>query len=97
MTSQSLEGRSGFPDFEMLDAKIALALNKIVSDVHFRRRVSVEGRRAQNYDRFSRGRQIVHMIYEHLRATGAYEAVQGLSDLSNLRLHEDDIQDFDTR
>ena len=37
------------------------------------------------------------MIYEHLRATVAYEAVQGLSDLFKRRLQNDDVQDFDVR
>ena len=37
------------------------------------------------------------MIYEQFRATGAKEAVQGLSDLFNVRLQKDDVQDFDTR
>ena len=37
------------------------------------------------------------MIYEHFRATGAYEAVQCLSDLLKKRLHNDDVQDLDTR
>ena len=37
------------------------------------------------------------MIYEHFRATGAYDVVQGLSDLNNIRLQNDDVQDFDTR
>ena len=32
-------------------------------------------------DRFFRGRQIKHMIHEYFSATGAYEAVQGLSTL----------------
>ena len=35
------------------------------------------------------------MIYEHFRATGAYEAVQRLSYLFIIRLHNDDVQDFD--
>ena len=65
--------------------------------VHFRRRVSVEEQRAQKYDRFLRGRQIAYMIYEHCRATGAYEAVQGVSDFINIRLENDDFQDFDVR
>ena len=47
-------------------------------------------------DRFLRGRQIAYMVYEHFRATGATEAVQGLSDLFNKRLQNDDVQDFDT-
>ena len=37
------------------------------------------------------------MIHDYFRATGAYDAAQGLSDLFNMHLHEDDIQDFDTR
>ena len=37
------------------------------------------------------------MIYEHFRAIGAYDAVQGLSDLFNIRLQNDDVQDFDLR
>ena len=65
----------------MLDAMIASALIKIISNPHFRRRVSVEEQRAQKYDRFFilRGRQIAYMIYEHFGATGAYEAVQSLT------------------
>ena len=56
---------------EMLDAKIALALNKLLTSVHFGIRVSVEEQRAQKDDRFLRGRQIAYMIYEHFRATRA--------------------------
>ena len=37
------------------------------------------------------------MIYDHFRATGAHDAAHDLSDLFNIYLHEDDIQDFDTR
>ena len=37
------------------------------------------------------------MTYEHSRATRAYDAAQGLSDLFNVRLQNDDVQDFDTR
>ena len=37
------------------------------------------------------------MIYEHFRATRAYGAVQGLSDLFNIFSQDGDVQDFDTR
>ena len=37
------------------------------------------------------------MICEHFRATGAYEAVPGLSDLFKIHLQNDDDQDFDVR
>ena len=49
LTSQSIEGKS-FPDFEMLDARIASALRKIIFNTSFRRRVSVEEQRAQKYN-----------------------------------------------
>ena len=82
----------------MLDAMIASALQKLLDrHVHFRRRVSVEEQRAQKYDRFLRGRQIAYLIYERFRATGACEAVQGLSDLFRKRLQNDDVQEFDVR
>ena len=97
LTSQSITGRRDFPDCEMLDAKIASALKKIITSVHFRRRVSVEEQRAQTYDRFLQGRQIAYMICEHFRATGACEAVQGPSDLFNIRSQNDNVQDFDVR
>ena len=35
------------PDFEVLDAKIASALNRIIHNSHFKRRVSLEERKAK--------------------------------------------------
>ena len=37
------------------------------------------------------------MIYEYFRATGAYEAVQGLADFFTVSSQNDDAQDFDVR
>ena len=96
MTSRSIVGRTEFTDYDLLDAMNASALKKLLDrHVYFRRRVSVEEQRAQRYDRFLRGSQIAHMIYEHFRANGAYEAVQGLSDLCNTSSQNDDVEDFD--
>ena len=98
MTSRSVTGRTDFPYFDMLYAMIASALERLLDKhVRFRKRVSVEEQRAQKHDRFLRGRQIAYMIHEHFRATGAFEAVQGLSDLFNIRLQNDDVQDVDVR
>ena len=36
MTSRSITGRTNFPDYDMLDAKIASALEKLLAHVHFR-------------------------------------------------------------
>ena len=86
VTSRSILARNDFPDYDMLDAMIASALKRLLDKhVHFRKRGSVEEQRAQKYDRFLRGRQIAFMIHEHFRATGAHDAVQGLSELFNKR------------
>ena len=89
--------RRDFPDCDVLDAMIASALKKLLTHVHFRKRLSVEEQRAQKDDRFLRGMQIAYMIYEHFRATGASEAVQGLSDLFRIRLQNQNAQDYDVR
>ena len=81
----------------MLHAKIASALRKLLTHAPFRKRVSVEEQRAQKDDRFLRGRHIAYVICEHFRATGACEALQGRSNLFNIRSQNDDVQDFDTR
>ena len=61
MSSRSVAGKN-FPNFEMLDAKVASALNKITQKSHFKKKVSLEEQKAQKEDRFLRGRQIACMI-----------------------------------
>ena len=63
------------PDFEVLDAKIASALNRIIHNSHFKRQVSLEEQKAQKEDRFLRGRQIAYLIYDYFRVTGANDSV----------------------
>ena len=50
------------PNFAVLDARIASALNKIIHNSHFKRRISLEEQKAQKQDRFLRGRQIAYLI-----------------------------------
>ena len=57
MTSRSIEGHV-FLDFEMLDAKTASALRKIIMNQYFRWSINVEEQHAQKYDRFLRGKEI---------------------------------------
>ena len=61
-SSRSIAGKN-LPNFEMSDARIASALNKIVQNSHFKKKVSLEEQKAQKEDRFLRGRQIAFMIY----------------------------------
>ena len=84
-------------NFEVLDAKIALALNKIIHDSHFKRKVSLEEQKAQKEDRFLRGRQIAYLIYDHFRVTGIEDSVENYTDLFTIALRNDDIQEFDSK
>ena len=64
------------PKFEVLDAKIASALNRIIHNTQFKRRISLEEQKAQKEDRFLRGRQIAYLIYEYFRVLGANDSVE---------------------
>ena len=81
----------------MLDAKIASALNKIIQNSHFKKKVSLEEQKAQKEGRFLRGRQIAFMIYDYFRVTGAHVRVLDYADLFSVTLHEDNVQEIDTR
>ena len=85
------------PNFEVLDARIASALNKIIHNSQFKRRISLEEQKAQKEDRFLRGRQIAYLIYDHFRVTGSHDSVENFSDLFTSVLRNDDIQEFDSK
>ena len=85
------------PDFEVGDARIASALNRIIHNSHFRRRFSLEEQEAQKEDRFLQGRQIAYLIYGYFRVTGANESVENDADLFTIALRNDDIQEFDSK
>ena len=85
------------PDFEVLDARIASALNKIIHNSHFKRKISLEEQKAQKEDRFLRGRQIAYLIYDHFRVTGTHDSVENYTDLFTISLRNDDIQEFDSK
>ena len=83
-SSRSASGKN-FPHFEMLDAKIASALNKIIQNSQFKK-VSLEEPKAQKVDRFLRGRQIAFMIYDYFRVIGAHNTVLDYADLFSVNL-----------
>ena len=85
------------PDFEVLDAKIASAMNKIIHNTQFKRKVSLEERKAQKEDRFLQGRQIAYLIYEYFWVTGATDSVENYADLFTFVLRNDDIQEFNSK
>ena len=69
------------PNFEVVDARIASALNKIIQNSHFKKRISLEEQKAQKQDRFLRGRRIAYLIYDYFRVTGANDSVENYADL----------------
>ena len=94
--SRSIKGTSG-ADFEVLDARTASALNKIIQNTRFKKRVSLEEMKAQKEDRFLRGRQIAYLIYEYFWVTGANDSVENYADLFTVVLRNDDNQEFDSK
>ena len=76
---------------------MASALNKIIQNSQFKKKVSLEEQKAQKEVRFLRGRQIAFMIYGYIRVTGAHDTLLDCADLFSLTLHDDNIQEFDTR
>ena len=95
-SSRSSKGSHG-PDFELLDARIASALNKIIQNTPFKKKVTLEEMKAHKEDRFLQGRQIAYLIYEYFRVTGASDSVENYADLFTIVLRNDNIQEFDIK
>ena len=85
------------PNFEVLDARIASALNRIIHNSQFKRRISLEEQKAQKEDRFLRGRQIAYLIYEQFRVTGTDSSVETYTDLFTIVLRNDYFQELDSK
>ena len=85
------------PDFEVLDVRIASALNRIIHNSPFKRRISLEEQKAQKQDRFFRGRQSAYLLYEYFWVTGANDSAEDYADLFTIVLRNDDIQEFDSK
>ena len=85
------------PDFEVLDAKTASALNRIIQNTRFeKKKVTLEEQKAQKEDRLLRGRQIAYMIDDNFQVTGAHDTVLDHVDLFT-SLRSDDVQEFDSK
>ena len=85
------------PNIEMLDAKIASALKKIIRKSHLKKKVSLEEPKAQKEDRFQWGTQIAFMIYDYFRVAGAHYTVMYFADCSLSLFIMISFRKFDTR
>ena len=95
-SSSSTRGLS-MPKFEVLDARVVSALNRIIHNSHFRRRISLEEQKAQKHDIFLRGRQFAYLICDYFRVTGIHDSVKNYADQFTIALRNDDIQEFDSK
>ena len=82
------------PNFEVLDARIDSALNKIIHNSHFKRRISLEEQKAPKRT-VSFARQIAYLSTN--RVTGTHDSVENYTDLFTIVLRNDDIQEFDSK
>ena len=71
-SSCSFQGYTPFPDFELLDARIASVLNNIIQNPTSRK-ISPRS-----------GRQIAYLIYDYFWVTGVNESVLDCADLLRL-------------
>ena len=94
--SRSIKGTHG-PDFEVFDARIAPALNKIIHNSQFKRRISLEEQKAQKQDSFLRGRQIDYLIYDYFRVARTDDSVEIYKNLFTVVFPNDDMQEFDSK
>ena len=78
-SSRSIKGTPG-PDFGLLDAKIASALNRIIQNTRFKKKVSLEEQKPLKRTVFVPGRQITHLIYDYFRVTGAIDSVENYAE-----------------
>ena len=86
------------PDFEVFDARIASALNKIIHNSHFKRKISLEEQRAKKEDRFFRGRQIALLDPRTIPGQWyRHDSVENYTDLFTFAVRNDDIQEFDSK
>ena len=86
------------PNFEVLDARNASAMNKIIHNSQFKRRISLGGTKStQKEDRFLRDRQIAYSIFDYFLVNGIHDSVENCADLFTISLRKDDIQEFDSK
>ena len=92
-SSSSIRGIS-MPNFEVLDARIASALNKIIHNSHFKRRISLEEQKAQKQDPFPSWQTDCLL---DLRLLSGHSSPGFCRKLCRLILRNDDIQEFDSK
>ena len=97
LRSSSSKRCISMPNFEVLDARIASALNKIIHNSHFKEESVWRNKRPKKRTVSFAGRQIAYLIYDHFRVTGSHDSVENYTDLFTIGLRNDDFQEFDPK
>ena len=92
-SSSSTRGIS-MPNFEVLDAKIASALNKIIHNSQFKGESVWRNKKPKKR---TVSFAVAYLIYDHFRVTGSHDSVENYTDLFTIVLRNDDIQEFDSK
>ena len=95
-SSRSVYGKD-FPNFEMLDAKIASRSEQNHPEFPVQEKRSASRSRKPKKRTGFYEKDIAFMIYDYFRVTGAHDTVLDYADLFSVTLHDDNIQEFDTR
>ena len=86
------------PNFEVVDARIASALNRINHNSHLQKKNQSGGdKKHKNRTVSLRGRQIAYLNHEQFRVTGANFFVDDCADEFAIAFRNDDVQKFDSR
>ena len=85
------------PNFEVLDAKIASALNRVIHNSHFKRRISLEEQKGPEAGPFPSRKTDCLLDYQYFGVTIANDSVENYADLFTIGLRNDDIQEFDSK
>ena len=87
------------PNFEVLDARIASALNKIFHKILISKEESVwrNKRPRSRTVSFAADRLIAYLIFDYFRVTGIHDSVENYADPFTISLRNDDTQEFDSK
>ena len=83
-------------DVEVLDSKMASALNELLT-AEFKKRVYMKEQKAQQDTRFLNGRQNAYMIGDNFKISGTSEALLDFNDQQGEHVKDDNLQGFDTK
>ena len=95
-SSSSTRGFS-MPNFEVLDARIASALNKIIHISHFKKKNQSGGTKGPEAGAFPSWHAVCLLDLRFFRVTGTDSSVENYTDLFTIALRNDDVQEFDSK